>query len=73
MCIAGTRRRSCFGSRRRSAVSDQFTDTGLPKQLAAPPDPNFDHANFYWRMELQPEAAGDGAFGEHGRERRRWR
>ena len=23
--------------------------------LAAPVDPNFDHANFYWRMELQPE------------------
>ncbi len=37
------------------AVSDRFTDTGLPKQLLAPIDPNFDHANFYWRMELQPE------------------
>jgi hypothetical protein len=34
-----------------------FTDTGLPKQLFAPPDPNFDHANFYWRMELQPQMA----------------
>jgi hypothetical protein len=34
-----------------------FTDTGLAKQLAAPPDPNFDHANFYWRMELVPEVA----------------
>ena len=30
---------------------------GLEKQLVAPPDANFDHANFYWRMELQPEAA----------------
>jgi hypothetical protein len=34
-----------------------FTDTGLAKQLVAPPDPNFDHANFYWRMELVPEVA----------------
>ena len=33
----------------------QFTDTGAPKLAVAPPDPNFDHANFYWRMELQPE------------------
>jgi hypothetical protein len=37
------------------ALSAQFTDTGLPEQLASPPDPNFDHANFYWRLELQPE------------------
>ncbi len=37
------------------AVSTQFSDAGLPDQLAAPPDANFDHANFYWRMELQPE------------------
>ena len=35
----------------------QFTDTGLANQLIAPPDPNYDHANFYWRMELQPEIA----------------
>jgi len=39
------------------AVAAQFTDTGLAKQLAAPPDPNFDHGNFYWRMELVPEIA----------------
>jgi Putative phage tail protein len=38
-------------------VAAQFTDTGLPKLPVAPPDPNFDHANFYWRMELQPEIA----------------
>jgi len=38
-------------------VAAQFTDTGLADQLIAPPDPNFDHANFYWRMELQPEIA----------------
>jgi hypothetical protein len=35
----------------------QFTDTGFDKQLIAPLDPNFDHANFYWRMELQSESA----------------
>src|SRR5207248_1502839 len=38
-------------------VAAEFTDTGLPKLAIAPPDANFDHANFYWRMELQPEVA----------------
>jgi hypothetical protein len=32
-----------------------FTDGGLVVQLIPPPDANFDHANFYWRSELQPE------------------
>jgi len=36
--------------------SAQFTDTGLAAQTAVPPDPNYDHANFYWRLELHPEA-----------------
>jgi hypothetical protein len=39
------------------ALAAQFTDTGLATQLLAPADPNFDHANFYWRMEQQPELA----------------
>ncbi len=39
-------------------LATTFTDTGLPIQLIAPADPNFDHANFYWRMEEQPEVAG---------------
>jgi hypothetical protein len=39
------------------AIAAQFTDTGFNKQLIAPPDANFDHANFYWRMELQSENA----------------
>jgi hypothetical protein len=39
------------------APSSSFTDTGLPAQVWAPPDPNFDHANFYWRTELQPPYA----------------
>ncbi len=38
-------------------ITVSFVDTGLDKQLIAPIDPNFDHANFYWRMELQPESA----------------
>ncbi len=36
-------------------LAAQFTDTGFAVQPIAPPDPNFDHANFYWRMEQQPE------------------
>ncbi len=38
-------------------MAANFTDTGSQPQLIAPPDANFDHANFYWRMELQPEMA----------------
>ncbi|MBZ5579463.1 MAG: hypothetical protein LAP40_23130 [Acidobacteriia bacterium] len=38
-------------------LASEFTDTGLPIQLISPADANFDHANFYWRLELQPEAA----------------
>src|ERR1700730_19462737 len=37
------------------AVAAQFTDTGATALLKGPPDYNFDHANFYWRLELQPE------------------
>jgi len=37
------------------ALANTFVDSGLPMQLVAPPDVNFDHANFYWRMEQQPE------------------
>src|SRR5579864_992085 len=36
-------------------IATQFTDTGLPDEIIPPPDANFDHANFYWRLELQPE------------------
>ncbi|HJT89813.1 MAG TPA: phage tail protein, partial [Bryobacteraceae bacterium] len=39
------------------ALAGQFTDTGFAPQLVAPPDPHFDHANFYWRRELEPELA----------------
>ncbi|MGI8990137.1 MAG: phage tail protein [Bryobacteraceae bacterium] len=40
------------------AIAVQFLDNGLAVQPEVPPDPNFDHVNFYWRLELQPEAAG---------------
>jgi hypothetical protein len=37
------------------AVRTEFTDIGFESKLAPPPDENYDHANFYWRLELQPE------------------
>src|SRR6185312_16857346 len=40
-------------------VAAQFTDTGFAATPAGPPDPNYDHANFYWRFELQPEYPAD--------------
>ncbi len=36
-----------------------FLDNGITPDLAGPPDANFDHANFYWRLELQPEVAAN--------------
>jgi hypothetical protein len=36
-------------------IATQFVDQGLSPQLQGPPDPNFDHANFYWRFVLRPE------------------
>ena len=39
------------------AIATQFTDAGLASLVIPPPDSNFDHANFYWRLELQPEYA----------------
>ena len=53
----GTTPAQLFQIAANQAVAAQFADTGLPKQPVAPADPNFDHANFYWRLELQPEAA----------------
>ncbi|MGB9604597.1 MAG: phage tail protein [Bryobacteraceae bacterium] len=40
-----------------------FSDTGLPNTTVTAPDENYDHANFYWRFELQPEY-GANIFGE---------
>lgn len=39
------------------SLSEDFTDPGFPSQLVGPPDEHYDHANFYWRLELQPETA----------------
>jgi hypothetical protein len=36
------------------AIAGQFIDSGLTALLQGPPDPNYDHANFNWRLELQP-------------------
>lgn len=36
------------------AIGGQFADSGLAAALQGPPDANYDHANFYWRLELQP-------------------
>ena len=33
------------------AIAATFLDTGFPEDLEGSPDPQFDHANFYWRME----------------------
>ena len=42
------------------ATETSFTDTGLhPAEVSSPPDENYDHANFYWRLEIQPEAGAD--------------
>jgi len=37
------------------AVTSAFTDAGAAAELVGPPDRNYNHANFYWRLELQPE------------------
>lgn len=40
-------------------VAATFTDGGLPAQMIPPPDPNYDHARFQWRVELLPETQAD--------------
>jgi len=37
------------------AVAAEFQDAGASAQAIGPPDENYDHANFYWRLELVPE------------------
>lgn len=38
-----------------AAPAGEFRDSGLSAVLAGPPDENYDHARFYWRLELVPE------------------
>ena len=40
-------------------ITERFTDSGREYTTIQPPDENFDHANFYWRFELQPEYAAN--------------
>ncbi len=35
-------------------LSTTFSDPGLAGTSTPPPDQNYDHANFYWRLEMQP-------------------
>jgi hypothetical protein len=37
------------------SISNEFTDAGSANQLQGPPDSNFDHALFEWRLEVYPE------------------
>jgi len=42
------------------AIAATYTDQGAPvNSVISPPDENYDHANFYWRFELQPEVEAD--------------
>jgi hypothetical protein len=43
----------------RVPIAGQYIDTGAAPTLVSPPDMNYDHANFYWRLELQPEEGVD--------------
>ncbi|MGA3023973.1 MAG: phage tail protein [Bryobacteraceae bacterium] len=40
-------------------VSSTFSDSGLAVTTTTPPDQNYDHANFYWRLETQPAVPAD--------------
>ena len=39
-------------------IVPEWIDDGVEPELAAPPDANYHHANFYWRLELLPETSG---------------
>ena len=39
-----------------TATASSYADSGAVAQHVGPPDDNYDHANFYTRLELQPEA-----------------
>lgn len=36
-------------------LATDFVDDGLAEELTGAPDPNYDHANFYWRLENTEE------------------
>ncbi len=41
--------------------SDAYVDIGFPGLLKPPPDPNYDHANLYWRFEVLPPVSANVA------------
>jgi hypothetical protein len=43
----------------KQPLAAEFTDAGNVAELTPPPDANYDHANMYWRLELQPEYTAD--------------
>jgi hypothetical protein len=38
-----------------AGTAETFRDAGLAESMEQPPDPAYDRANFWWRMELLPE------------------
>ena len=68
MCIAGRIRRQLLLIASNVAVAATYTDSGATAELLGPPDANYDHANFYWRLELQPEVVARYLFGDDDRE-----
>jgi hypothetical protein len=44
---------------KEEAVGSQWVDNGADEELAAPPDANYHHANFYWRLELLGETGAE--------------
>ena len=51
-------------------LANRYLDIGLPAQAGGPPDPNFDHANFYYRYEYAvrfvPKSSTIGEFSTVG-------
>ena len=42
-----------------ASAATTFLDNGIVPTLVGPPDANYNHANFYWRLELQPTVAAN--------------
>lgn len=42
-----------------ATATTTFLDNGIVAELVGPPDANYNHANFYWRLEFQPEVAAN--------------
>jgi hypothetical protein len=53
----GTNPAQLFRIAENEPVADRFADDGRNATAATPPDRNYHHANFYWRLELVPPNA----------------